>query len=134
MNISVNSPCPCGSHKKYKRCCQIYHKGALPKDALYLMKSRYSAYVVGIAKYIIKTTHPENPAYHDNIKVWEQEIDTFCKENSFIALEVIDFYEEGVEAHVHFKAHTNRGILEEKSRFIYERGRWFYLDGEIIIN
>ena len=44
--FSINSPCPCGSGGKYKKCCQKYHKGALAKDALTLMKSRYSAYAL----------------------------------------------------------------------------------------
>ena len=55
MKISKNSKCPCGSGKKYKECCYKYHKGANPPNALLLMKSRYSAYAAGDAKYIIKT-------------------------------------------------------------------------------
>ncbi len=50
---SPNLPCPCGSGLKYKKCCQKYHKGALPSTALLLMKSRYSAYALGLADYIM---------------------------------------------------------------------------------
>ena len=62
--ISPNTLCPCGSKTKYKKCCAIYHKGAVPKTALLLMKSRYSAYAVNNSAYIVKTTHPNNPDYH----------------------------------------------------------------------
>ncbi len=57
MKFSKNSKCPCGSGKKYKICCFRLHKGLLAKNALELMKSRFSAYAVGDANYIIKTTH-----------------------------------------------------------------------------
>ena len=56
MKFSPNNPCPCGSGKKYKKCCQIYHKGKIAKSALELMKSRYSAFAVGDIDYIIKTS------------------------------------------------------------------------------
>jgi len=46
MKFSVNNPCPCGSGKKYKKCCGILHKGVIAKDALELMKSCYSAFAV----------------------------------------------------------------------------------------
>jgi SEC-C motif-containing protein len=41
MKLSVNSPCPCRSGEKYKKCCQIYHKGAIAKDALFSEKSSF---------------------------------------------------------------------------------------------
>ena len=91
MKISVNMPCPCGSQIKYKLCCQKYHKGASPKDALVLMKSRYSAYVVGDAKYIMKTTHPNNPEFQDEKRIWRKDIENFSKENNFLGLEIVSY-------------------------------------------
>ncbi len=52
MKVLINSACPCGSKNKYKRCCQIFHKGGIPKTALELMKSRYVAY-----KFILLIQH-----------------------------------------------------------------------------
>ena len=75
--ISPNSTCPCGSKKKYKKCCAIYHKGALAPSALALMKSRYSAYAIGNSDYIIKTTHPENIDYTLDINSWKKIYKTF---------------------------------------------------------
>lgn len=131
MKISVNNPCPCGSKKKYKKCCQIYHKGAHPKDALTLMKSRFSAYVVGDANYIIKTTHPHNPDYHDNHKVWREEILRFSKENHFLDLSIESFEEEKEQAYVMFKVTFEDGLLHEKSRFVKNGDIWLYIEADI---
>ena len=77
QKISPNTLCPCGSRQKYKKCCQVYHKGASAKTALLLMKSRYSAYAVGDANYIVKTTHENNGDFSSEVKAWKQSIDAF---------------------------------------------------------
>ena len=47
--------CPCGTGKAYAKCCQIFHLGAYPDTAEQLMRSRYSAYALRDAQYLIKT-------------------------------------------------------------------------------
>jgi len=128
VKISVNSLCPCGSGKKYKKCCQIYHKGAKPKDALTLMKSRYSAYVANEAGYIIKTTHQNSPY----ISQTKQEIVDFCKNTEFLGLEILEFVDGESEAFVTFKAILSSGVLFEKSRFLKDDGVWYYHSGEFL--
>ena len=96
------------------------------------MKSRYSAFVVGNAPYIIKTTHPTNPDYQLDRKEWQKSIETFCKESNFISLEIKSYHEEPMQAFVTFKAYFTNGELYEKSRFVKEEGRWVYVDGEFI--
>ena len=132
MKISVNKPCPCGSKEKYKNCCQKYHKGAKPKNALLLMKSRYSAYVFADSKYIMITTHPDNPDYSSDKIAWKESIETFSKKTNFLSLEIDSFEEETNTAFVTFKAHFSEGELYEKSRFIKEKSTWLYIDGEFI--
>ena len=127
--ITPNSPCPCGSRVKYKKCCAIYHKGALPKTALELMKSRYVAYAVGDASYIIKTTHPNNSDHTDDIKSWKSSIELFSKETEFLGLEVLEFIDGEVEAFVTFKAKLSSGDMVEKSRFLKVDGMWLYESG-----
>jgi len=119
MKISVNIHCPCGSKKKYKKCCRIYHNGSLPSTALLLMKSRYSAYALGDCNYIIKTTHPDNPDYSTDIKSWEESILSFSRHTHFLGLEIIDFIDGEKEAFVTFNAQLSSGILKEKSRLLY---------------
>ncbi len=129
--ISPNTPCPCGSNQKYKKCCQPYHKGANPKTALLLMKSRYSAYAVGDSSYLVKTTHEDNEQYMDDVKAWRQSIEAFTKETQFLGLEILASIEGEKESFVTFKALLSSGEMIEKSRFLKVDKRWLYERGEI---
>jgi len=128
--ISPNLPCPCGSGVKYKKCCLKYHKGARPANALLLMRSRYSAYAFGLAKYIIETTHTDNTDYTENREKWTEEILSFSNNTEFQKLSIIAFIDGEEEAFVTFEAVLSSGLLREKSRFLKEGGKWFYVDGE----
>lgn len=135
MKFSVNDSCPCGSTKKYKKCCKIFHdKISFPKTALELMKSRYSAYATSNAKYIIETTHKDNPDFTDNIKEWENDILIFCNNTKFIGLEILEFIDDKNESFVKFKANMiqqgNDVSFVEKSRFLRVDEKWFYVDGK----
>jgi SEC-C motif-containing protein len=130
MKISPNAPCPCHSGKKYKQCCQPYHKGILPATALLLMRSRYSAYALGLADYIIKTTHEENPDFTTDTAKWRESILEFCRTTRFEGLRIIGFIDGENEAFVTFEAHLSHGIMREKSRFLKENGRWLYESGD----
>ncbi|GAB6044743.1 YchJ family protein [Caminibacter profundus] len=128
MKISKNSKCPCGSGKKYKECCYRFHKGSNPKNALELMKSRYSAYAAQNANYIIKTTHKNSPHFEKNKDEWIKSIKEFSK-SEFKKLEIIEFVDGENEAFVEFKAFIDDYVMREKSRFIKE-DKWYYVDGE----
>ncbi len=133
MKISVNSPCPCGSGRKYKKCCQIYHKGAKAPDALSLMKSRYSAYFIGNGDYIIKTTHVNNPLYEKDKERWKEELRIVSRETIWKNLTIVDFEQESNErATVLFIAKFEGGQIYEKSYFVKEQGVWLYRDYEIL--
>ena len=41
-------PCPCGSGQSYTTCCGPWHAGVPAPTAEALMRSRYSAYVLGL--------------------------------------------------------------------------------------
>ena len=130
MKPAPNAPCPCGSRLKYKKCCRRYHQGALASDALTLMKSRYSAYAFEQADYIIRTTHSECSEYNDHTAQWKEEIVAFGRHTEFLGLEIVAWSQKETEAYVHFRAHLSSGILEEKSRFVKESGRWLYAGQE----
>ena len=132
MKISVNSPCPCGSGKKYKKCCQIYHKGAKAPNALILMKSRYSAYYIGDVNYIIKTTHEKNPLYEKDIKIWKENLENVSRGTIWQSLTIVDFIEREKESFVTFIANFEGGNLKEKSFFIKEQGIWKYRNYDIL--
>ncbi len=128
--------CPCTSGKNYEDCCAKYHKGALAENALVLMKSRYAAYSLNLASYIIKTTHPQNPAYEKDLKKWQKEIEAFSKNTVFKGLDIIEFIDGEKIASVTFKAHLAQNSLDvsfvEKSLFEKLDGRWLYKKGLIL--
>lgn len=137
MKFSPNDICPCGSTKKYKKCCKSFHdKITFPKTALELMKSRFCAFAVLNAEYIIFTSHENNPDFTDDLKSWNEDILNFSKNTSFNKLEVIDFIDDEVESFVTFKAtlfqNKNDISFIEKSRFLKVEGIWKYVDGQFI--
>jgi SEC-C motif-containing protein len=50
--------CPCGLGDDYESCCGQLHAGAPAPTAESLMRSRYSAFAVGTAGYLLHTWHP----------------------------------------------------------------------------
>ncbi len=136
LKVSVNAPCPCGSKKKYKKCCKIFHNGASAPTALLLMKSRFSAFAVGDATYIMKTTHNENQDYTTDTAAWKSSILEFCNSTVFKQLTIVETQEEKSESYVTFKAillqHNHDASFIEKSRFLKEEGKWYYHSGVFI--
>lgn len=132
MKISVNAPCPCGSKQKYKKCCMPYHKGAFAKDPLTLMRSRFSAYVTDNIKYIMKTTHETNADFRTDQMHWTQDIEDFIKNTDFEGLTILDHYDNFVVFKAQLKSNGMDVSFIEKSEFINENGKWYYLKGEFI--
>jgi len=123
MKFSVNTLCPCGSGKKYKKCCGIFHKGSYPKDCLTLMKSRYSAFVVGKIDYIIKTSTFQND-YKD--------LKSFSDNCDFKKLEIIDYTEDTVTFRATIFCGGVDNSFTEISKFIKVDGKLKYESGEIL--
>ena len=130
MKISANTLCPCHSGKKYKQCCQPYHKGILPANAMLLMRSRYSAYALEMAEYIMKTTHPANPDFLPNGAEWKESILSFCRSTHFSGLKILEFMGGENEAFVTFEAKLGEYTMKEKSHFLKEDGKWLYESGD----
>ncbi len=133
LKLAVNSKCACGSKKKYKKCCKLFHDGEKPSTALELMRSRFSAFASYKAAYIIKTTHFNNPEFTLNTKAWLSDIYNFCEYTDFYALKILEFIEGNNESFVTFKAILSQNGLDasftEKSRFLKVDGVWYYVDG-----
>ncbi len=134
MTDLVN-PCPCGSEKEYEQCCKIFHAGHLPENALLLMRSRYSAYVLNLPEYIIETTHPASPQYSQNKFSWKRNISQFSNHSIFNKLEILEFKEKNSVAMVTFTAHISQNghdeTFTERSYFEKFHNRWFYRTGEL---
>ena len=119
------SLCPCKSGKNYAECCGAFHlKEKLPKTPLELMRSRYSAYVLGLVEYLIQTdTHSTQEDRSD--------IEAFAKGVEWIGLEIVDFDTTSVTFKAYYNANGKTQILCEKSEFIRQNGVWKYDKGEM---
>lgn len=127
--------CPCGRTDArqralaYSACCGRYHAdfdGTPAPDAEALMRSRYSAFVLENAPYLLATWHPRHrPATLD-----------FDPSARWLGLSVKDHKRlDDTHAEVEFVARqrdtSGRALrLHERSRFLHENGRWFYVDGD----
>jgi SEC-C motif-containing protein len=126
--------CPCGRRDArhvvvpYIECCGRYleHEGrcAAP-DAPSLMRSRYSAFVLQRAEYLLTTWHPSaRPAtleFEPGVKWLGLELRGH---------KVLDAEHAQVEFVARQRAASGRAQrLHECSRFVLEDGRWHYLDG-----
>ena len=127
--MALTKLCPCCSGLEYASCCKPYHIGGQAPTPVALMRSRYSAYVLGLDAYIIRTTHPKNPLYEKNLKKWAEEIRRFSQESQFIKLEIESFGEDWVAFVAHLSQNGYPVFLKEKSRFAKLDGKWLYLSG-----
>ena len=126
-------PCPCGrlnrNHQPlaYRQCCGQYHQGQPAPDAEALMRSRYSAFVLGLVDYLRATWHPSTcPA--------DLALEPGVK---WLGLEVRQHRQaDTTHAEVEFVARSRvagRGQrLHERSRFVREQGCWLYVDGDLL--
>jgi SEC-C motif-containing protein len=123
--------CPCGTLLAYADCCGRLHDAMadlryaprlLAGTAEQLMRSRYSAFAVGDADYLLATWHP-------GTRPRRLRLDPAVR---WTGLEVVATAGGGLltaEGTVEFRAHSTAGSQHERSRFVREDGRWFYLDG-----
>ena len=124
----MSKPCPCTPSATYATCCQPLHEGAPAPTAEALMRSRYSAYVLGLRDYLAATWHPATRP------------DPFELDDTpglrWLGLDVKRHVDGGdgtavVEFIARYKAGGAPAVrLHEVSRFERVDGRWLYVDGE----
>ncbi|PRI10860.1 YchJ family protein [Leucobacter massiliensis] len=126
--INAELPCPCGRGEAYGACCGPLHAGAPAPTAERLMRSRYSAFALGLAEYLLRSwdaaTRPPSLELDASI-VWRrllvertEEGGPFDREG-FVTFAAIGRGPEG------------RFEQRERSRFARDAaGRWVYVDGE----
>ena len=124
MNESV---CPCGSGLAYHTCCgRFLEQKQPPPTAEALMRSRYTAYVRGNAKYLYRTWDQKTRPTFQSLKGMPPV--------NWMGLEVIGTQAGGVddaEGEVEFIArYMEQGqlrVMREVSRFRRDKGRWVYV-------
>jgi SEC-C motif-containing protein len=121
--------CPCGSNLPYTACCARYVESNEPSPtAEALMRSRYTAYTLQREDYLLATWHPSTRPLASGLA---EEAST-----KWIGLEVKRHEQQDadraiVEFVARYKVHGRAHRLHEVSRFVYEDGRWFYVDGDV---
>lgn len=122
------TPCHCQSGGALADCCEPFLSGAaIPQSADQLMRSRYSAFVVGDEAYLLSTWHPKTRP--SRVRLDEQQ--------RWLGLRILNT-EDGasgdrqgtVEFVARYKIAGKGHRLQELSRFENRDGRWYYLDGE----
>ncbi|MED5620181.1 YchJ family protein [Ideonella sp. BN130291] len=127
MNSPSGATCPCGTNLPYAACCGRWHGGTPAPDAQALMRSRYSAFVLGLTDYLLATWHPgTRPATIAPNEPGLQWLGLQVKRHTPI---------DADHAEVEFVARSKLGgrahRLHELSRFVREDGRWYYVDGDL---
>ena len=132
MNTSPNAPCACHSGAKYKKCCAPWHRTGRAPNPAALMRSRFSAYALGLVDYVLQTTHPDGP--HHGRYGQREEVEAFCANTDFEGLEIVAASAEGDRGEVTFKATLRQGSRDasfgERSQFFKVDSRWLYHSGE----
>lgn len=125
--------CPCGSGLPYEGCCAPFHLGtALPAAPVALMRSRYSAFALGLADYLEATLHPEARRPGDRAALEET-----LGAVRWIGLRILASPQpEEERGEVEFVAfHLENGQvaqLHERSLFLRPAGRWSYRSGKML--
>ena len=124
------SLCPCGSNLAFEVCCGPILAGAAAPTAEALMRSRYTAFVLGKFDHVDRTHAPEIRDSFDRA-----EAERSAQGCEWKGLEVRNATAEGDTGTVEFVARFKRGgqefVQHERASFCRREGRWLYLSGEI---
>ncbi len=131
MVKTASDVCTCGRPAYFDACCGLYlDHGLAAPNAEALMRSRYSAYVLGRETYLLATWHlaTRPTALHLNEEA-------AIGGTRWISLDV-KRHEQQDETHAivefiaRYKVNGRAQRLHEISRFVREGGRWFYVEGD----
>jgi SEC-C motif-containing protein len=122
--------CVCLSGEEYFECCGRFHDGeAEAATAEQLMRSRFSAFVLLDADYLMRTWHPDTaPSV--------LELDPGVE---WGRLDILSTRRGGpldtegtMEFTVPFVYNGERGVHHETSSFVRENRRWYYVDAVLL--
>ncbi|MDR7331353.1 YchJ family metal-binding protein [Roseateles asaccharophilus] len=131
--MNVSDPCPCGLARAYGSCCGRLHaehaaNGTLAAPAPEaLMRSRYAAFVLDLRPYLLASWHASTrPA---DLEPPEPGLKWLGLDVKRSALQDADHGTVEFVARSKLAGRAHR--LHEVSRFVRERGEWFYVDGDL---
>lgn len=124
---TIPTLCPCDSDMPYTRCCGPFLDGEPAPTPEALMRSRYTAYVLGDQDHLFRSWHPATrpePPYCDADTRW-------------LGLQIIEAPAPvGTRGFVEFIASYQESggkvrQMRERSAFQRRGSRWVYVDGEL---
>src|SRR5690606_25228763 len=123
MTETTAHTCPCGSGQSYGHCCEPVHKGGRAATPEALMRSRYSAFALGLDGYLMQSWHSSTrPAELGSLDG-----------TRWRSLQIFGSGETDGQGWVHFRATFSEqgrwAYLEERSEFRQEQGHWRYVTG-----
>lgn len=130
--IDSASRCPCGSGEAFRACCGPVLRGEPAPTAERLMRSRYTAFFVGDSGHLIASWHPRTRPHDltiDPVLRWTglrvDAVEDGGVEDTQGTVEFTAFWEDGSDDD------ATAGALHERSRFVRQSGRWWYVDGDV---
>ena len=122
--------CPCGNDATYNMCCGVIHLDSKKANSAEdLMRSRYTAFTLGMGAYLNDTHYrlTRNESEKKSIEDWSKSV-------KWLGLDILKST-LGKEGHstgtVEFKAHFKEGlfkkVIHENSTFIKENESWYYV-------
>lgn len=130
LNNDENTSCPCMSGQSLNDCCAPFHHGLVAPSALTLMRSRYSAFALGLTDYIQATTHPAQQGTLDM-----QDIADWSRSNQWLGLKIHANGPIKAQPPMHFVEFTatykdaagQQQEHHERSLFVRMKGRWYFI-------
>jgi SEC-C motif-containing protein len=132
--------CPCGAGGSAAECCARYFPGeggALgppTPTAETLMRSRYSAYALGVIEHIMATHHPDASSDVDR-----KSTEKWSREATWLGLEIVAAEAGGeadptgeVEFIARYEIAGTALSHHERAQFRRHDGRWYYWDGAMV--
>ncbi|WP_291918485.1 YchJ family metal-binding protein [Limnohabitans sp.] len=125
--------CPCGRTTPKGQalsladCCGALHAGQPAPDAERLMRSRYSAFVLGDVPYLLATWHSSQRPAELKLEAGGKWLGLEIKQHRMTGPDTAE-----VEFVARFRVGGKAVRQHEHSRFVREDERWFYVDGDVL--
>lgn len=125
--------CPCGSDQNLDGCCGPIIDGTPAPTAEALLRSRYTAFVLGNIGYLADTLSPDIRGDFDQV-----EAENTARDAKWLGLEVraitdgVENDESGsIEFIARFRLRGEQRIHHELAKFRREQGRWMCVGGQM---
>jgi len=125
---SAKIRCHCGGEVEYQSCCGRYlEAGQHPETAEQLMRSRYTAFVLGNEPYLLATWHASTRPSQVRLNDEQRWLGLSVKNTEYGGTEDAS---GSVEYVARFKVAGKGHRLHEISQFKRVAGHWFYVNGQ----